>query len=123
MEPSKRTEYHEDPEGLQDIREDMETGKLLRKLTGGGEPELTEADRKYIIKLIRRDVPASLGRYRGTIEGIPRNLICCGVCRIPLRRISEKRRPEENRFCPACGTRIKWPEEMIESALNPQKQR
>ena len=116
-------EFFEKPEELQDIREDMETGKLLRKLTGGGEPELTEADRKYIIKLIRRDVPASLGRYRGTIEGIPRNLICCGVCRTPLRRISEKRRPEENRFCPACGTRIKWPDAMIESALNPQKQR
>lgn len=99
------------------MREHDSPRALLKKICGEGESiSLTEDERRYICRLIRRDIPAEPGSYAGTVEGQRKKFLCCAECRTRLRTPSEKRKAENSRFCPACGTRIRWPENVLAAA-------
>ena len=71
--------------------------------------ELSTIDKKYIIRLLKRDKPRACGRYRGTVNGEKKIFLKCMECGRNLRAVNETSRKEEyNRFCPCCGQRIKW---------------
>lgn len=95
-----------------EIRESRKIiGELCRAV-----PELTDREKAYLRKLITRDMPTYTGTYRGTVDGQEKTFLCCGECRTRLRAPSEKRKAESSRFCPACGTRIRWPENVLAAA-------
>lgn len=80
--------------------------------------KLTEQDRKYIAKLIRRDIPGHIGQYYGaTDDGLRRRLLKCDKCGRNIRMLSPKRPIRENRFCPMCGQRLDWETRIKEEGM------
>lgn len=78
---------------------------LILAILGTG---LDVETKRYLTRLVNRDTPQRIGYYTGSINGESRRLIRCSQCGRNLRPINERRREENNRFCPACGQRIKW---------------